>query len=244
MNYSVIIIDDEPLAHSVLHNYLKRIKGLELKADFFNAPDAYVYLSKNKTDIVLLDIKMPEQTGLEFLRSLKTKPITILITAYRDFAFEGFELGVIDYLLKPIQFTRFEIAIKRAMEFLRLSQVADSLDQQDNSSKTDYELLIKNGTKKILLDYRSIIYAQGLKDYTILQTDNRKYVVKGSVKIFEEFLPNDFFIRVHKSFIIARNRIKVVHKNRIEMENFYIPVGRIFKADLDDYLNSKKANNH
>jgi DNA-binding LytR/AlgR family response regulator len=243
MSYSVIIIDDEPLAHSVLHNYLKRVPGVDLQADFFNAPDAHSYLSKNKADIILLDIKMPEQTGLEFLRSLKTKPITILITAYRDFAFEGFELGVIDYLLKPIQFSRFEIAIKRAMEFLRLSKAADSFDQHDTSSKTDYELLIKNGTKKILLDYRKIMYAQGLKDYTILQTDDRKYVVKGSVKTFEEFLPNDFFIRVHKSFIVARNRIKVVHKNRIEMENFYIPVGRFFKADLDEYLNSKKSSN-
>lgn len=208
---------------------------MEVVESFYNAIDAKKWLEKGSADIFLLDIQMPELTGLDFLRSLKVKPVTILTTAYRDYAIEGFELGVIDYLLKPIQFSRLEMAMNRAMDFLRLSKTGDTIDFTKKKEK-QFELLIKTGTTKILLDYRSVVYAQGLKDYTILHTKEKKYVVKGSVKAFQDFLPNDFFIRVHKSFIVARHKIKLVHKGKIELDNVSIPIGRIYKSEVDDLL--------
>jgi DNA-binding LytR/AlgR family response regulator len=234
MSYSVIIIDDEPYSHKVLQNHIASMPHLELKASFFNATDGHAWLDTNKTDIILLDIKMPEISGLEFLRSLPEKPITIFITAFRDYALEGFELGVIDYLLKPVQFNRLEMAINRAIDFLQLVNTANSIDNQE-SNKT-FDILIKEGGRKAIIDFRDIIYAQGLKDYTILQTARKKYVVKGSVKTIENYLPADFFMRVHKSFIVAKHKIKMVHKNKIELEDVLIPIGRVYKEAVDQWL--------
>jgi DNA-binding LytR/AlgR family response regulator len=238
MKYSCIIIDDEPLSHKVLKNHIGKIPNLEVKNSFYNAIDAHNWLNQESVDIILLDIQMPELTGLDFLRSLKIKPLTILTTAFRDYAIEGFELGVVDYLLKPIQFNRLDIAIQRAIDFLRLSKTGATIDFSTAKTNRNFELLIKTGTAKVLLDYRSITYAQGLKDYTILHTREKKYVVKGSVKTFEDFLPAEFFMRVHKSFIVAREKIRIVHKGRIEFENTYVPIGRNYKAAVDAYLQS------
>lgn len=234
MTYSCIIIDDEPLSHDVLKNHLAKTPEVEFVAAFFNAQDAGLYLQHHKVDILLLDIQMPEINGLDFLRSLSIKPVSIITTAFRDYAVEGFDLGVIDYLLKPIVFERFETAIKRAVDFLNLVKSDASLDLKEG--KSTYEILIKAGTKKIKLDYRTISFAQGLKDYTILHTDEKKYVVKGSIKAFEEYLPDDYFVRVHKSFLVARPKIKIVYKNKIDLGKITIPIGRHFKSRIDALL--------
>ncbi len=228
MSFTCVIVDDEPPSHQVLKSHIERIPNLQLVAEFYNANDASDYFKKHSADILLLDIQMPEVTGIEFLRSLPVKPITIFSTAYRDYAFEGFELGVIDYLLKPVNFERFEMAVQRAIDFLQMSRPENAIDI--------HEILIKSGTKKILIDYREIIYAQGLKDYTILHTSGKKYVVKGSVKAFEEYLPSDFFLRVHKSFIVAKSKIKLVYRNKIELENVSIPIGRSYKEGVENFL--------
>ena len=237
MKYTCIIVDDEPLSHKVLKNHIAKLPELHVLNSFYNAIDARNWLRKQLVDIILLDIQMPEITGLEFLRSLKIKPVTIVTTAFRDYAVEGFELGVIDYLLKPIQFSRLEVAINRAIDFLRLAKNADTVAFNPKTESGNFELLVKTGTTRVLLDYRTITFAQGLKDYTILHTRNKKYVVKGSVKAFEEFLPGDFFLRVHKSFIVARNKIKLVHKGKIEFDNTYVPIGRNYKGVVDEFLN-------
>jgi DNA-binding LytR/AlgR family response regulator len=236
MSYSVIIIDDEPYSHKVLQNHIARMPQLQLKANFFNAADGRAWMEINKTDIILLDIKMPEISGLEFLRSLAEKPITIFITAFRDYALEGFELGVIDYLLKPVQFNRLELAINRAIDFLQLVNTANAIDNQEKEITKNFEILIKDGNRKTVIDYRDIIYAQGLKDYTILQTAKKKYVVKGSVKTIENYLPADFFMRVHKSFIVAKDKIRIVYKNKIELDDLLIPIGRLYKEAVDQWL--------
>jgi DNA-binding LytR/AlgR family response regulator len=233
MNYSCVIVDDEPPSHQVLKSHIERIPNLQLAAGFYNAADAGSYLGSTSVDILLLDIQMPELTGIEFLRSLPVKPITIFITAFRDYAFEGFELGVIDYLLKPVHFERFEMAIRRATDFMQMTRPENAIDFRELEPQKNFEILIKSGTRKIMIDYRNIIYAQGLKDYTILHTADKKYVVKGSVKAFEEYLPADYFLRVHKSFIVARHQVKLVYKNKIELENVSIPIGRSYKEALE-----------
>jgi DNA-binding LytR/AlgR family response regulator len=228
MNFTCVIVDDEPPSHQVLKSHIERISNLELAAEFYNASDAGEYFKKHSADILLLDIQMPEVNGIDFLRSLTVKPITIFSTAFRDYAFEGYELGVIDYLLKPVHFDRFETAIRRAMDFMQMSKPENAISL--------HEILIKSGTKKILVDHRTIVYAQGLKDYTILHTTDRKYVVKGSVKAFEEYLPSEFFLRVHKSFIVAKSQLKLVYRNKIELDNVSIPIGRSYKDAVDNFL--------
>jgi len=237
MKFSCIIIDDEPLSHSVLKNHLQHTPEIQLVACFHNAQDAGNILERHTIDLILLDIHMPEINGLDFLRSLEVKPVTIITTAYRDYALDGFELGVIDYLLKPIEIDRFVNAIKRATEFLHLVKSGDTADI--NPPDHSHNILIKTGTKKIMLDYRKIIFAQGLKDYTILHTHEAKYVVKGSIKSFEDYLPNDYFVRVHKSFIVAKPKIQVVHKNKIELETIAIPIGRNFKETVDALMRAE-----
>ncbi len=234
MKFTCIIVDDEPLSHNVLKSHLRDMPDVSLVAGFTNAVDARSYLGENPVDLLLLDIQMPEITGLEFLRSLETKPVTIITTAFRDYALEGFELGVIDYLLKPIELERFRRSLARALDFLQLVRAGDSIDF--DSAEDSHSILIKTGTKKVMLDYRTIVFAQGLKDYTILHTDSRKYVVKGSVKAFEEYLPKDKFVRVHKSFIVAKHLIKVIYKNKIELESVSIPIGRSFRETVDAAL--------
>jgi DNA-binding LytR/AlgR family response regulator len=234
MKFSCIIIDDEPLSHNVLKNHLQHTPEIQLTAAFYNAKDAGKYLATHTTDLILLDIQMPEISGLDFLRSIDNKPVTIITTAFRDYALEGFELGVIDYLLKPIELPRFISAVKRAVDFLQLVRSDETGDA--NPPDNAHKILIKTGTKKVLLDYRKIIFAQGLKDYTILHTDETKYVVKGSIKACEEYLPGDYFVRVHKSFVIAKPKIRVVHKNKIELDSVAIPIGRNFRETVDTLL--------
>jgi DNA-binding LytR/AlgR family response regulator len=237
MKFSCIIIDDEPLSHNVLKSHLEHTPVIQLIASFFNARDAALYLETHTTDLLLLDIQMPEINGLDLLRSLEIKPVTIITTAFRDYALEGFELGVIDYLLKPIELERFTSAIKRATDFLQLVKSGDTGDM--NLPDSNYNILIKTGTKKILLDYRKIIYAQGLKDYTILYTEEKKYVVKGSIKSLVDYLPGDYFMRVHKSFIVAKPMIQVIYKNKIELDSIAIPIGRNFKETVTALLDKK-----
>ena len=237
MKFSCIIIDDEPLSHTVLKNHLQHVPDIQLVASFHNAQEAGTYLESHTVDLLLLDIHMPEINGLDFLRSLETKPVTIITTAFRDYALDGFELGVIDYLLKPIELDRFVNAIKRVTEFLLLVKSGDTGDI--NPPDHSHNILIKTGTKKIMLDYRKIIFAQGLKDYTILHTNETKYVVKGSIKSFEDYLPNDYFVRVHKSFIVAKPKIQIVHKNKIELDSIAIPIGRNFKDTVDALMRAR-----
>jgi DNA-binding LytR/AlgR family response regulator len=239
MKYSCIIIDDEPLSHDVLKNHLAAFPELQLVGNFYNAKDARHFLDGQPVDILLLDIEMPEISGLDFLRGLNEKPVSIITTAYRDYAVEGFELGVIDYLMKPIAFERLEQALKRATDFLQLVKTDDSIDFSEENR--NFEILIKTGTKRVLVDYRKIIFAQGLKDYTILHTETEKYVVKGSVKAFESYLPNHYFVRVHKSFIVAIPKIKIARRNKIELGPLSIPIGRAFKNKVDEILQGRNS---
>lgn len=234
MKYSCIIIDDEPLSHDVLKNHLAAFPEIRLAGNFYNAKDAHKFLEDKTVDILLLDIEMPEISGLDFLRSLDEKPVSIITTAYRDYAVEGFELGVIDYLMKPVPFERFEVSLRRAIDFLQLVKTDDSIDFSEE--KQNFEILIKTGTKRVLVDYRKIIFAQGLKDYTILHTETEKYVVKGSVKAFESYLPKNYFVRVHKSFIVAIPKIKIARRNKIELGQLSIPIGRAFKSKVEEIL--------
>ena len=227
MKYKCVVVDDEPLAHKVLLSYIQKIETLEVVQQCYTAEDARSYLVGNSVDILFQDIEMPEETGIHLLQSLSSKPLTIFTTAYLHYSLEGFELGVIDYLVKPIRYERFERAVNRAIEFLQLLQLRSGIDSGHK------EILIKTGNKKIAVHRNSISHVQALKDFVIIYTANAKYVVRSTMKEMEELLGTDAFVRVHKSFIVAKNKTRFFSANKIEFDNYEIPVGRKYKKLVD-----------
>jgi DNA-binding LytR/AlgR family response regulator len=234
MSYTCMIVDDEPIAHDVLLEYISAMDGLAVCHQCYNASVAAAYLSANAIDILFLDIQMPGMDGLRFLESLPNKPVTIITTAFRDYALEGFELGVMDYLVKPIKPERFGLAVKRAAEFITLQRKNESLAEPDTGGGKTF--VIKSGTRQISLLIGDITHVQGLKDYAIIYAGEKKYVVKGYIKNMEALLPAGYFTRVHKSFIVANARIKIINRNKIEFDNYQVPVGRLYKAAVEGLL--------
>jgi DNA-binding LytR/AlgR family response regulator len=227
-----MIIDDEPLAQDVLAEHLSAIADLQLVGRFNNAFAAKEFLDKFETDLILLDIEMPEMTGISFLRGLENPPLTIFTTAYRNYAFEGFELGVIDFLLKPIAFARFAAAIDKVRDFLLLK----NQDTQLEPGQPEPEFIfVKSGVKRIKLYFDQVTHIQGLKDYAIIHTPSEKIVVKGSVKMVQQMFPAALFVRVHKSFLVSVKAIRRLERNRIMIDQHQIPIGRNYREEVEKY---------
>jgi DNA-binding LytR/AlgR family response regulator len=228
-----VLIDDEPLAREILAGYIARHEGMELAGSFSNALEGHEYLKHHPVDVLFLDIEMPEISGIDFLRAIPQAPITVFTTAFRDYAFEGFELGVIDFLLKPISYNRFCKAVDKVREFL-------SLEREDTGLETSEDvpnfIFVKSGVQKIKLFFSDVTHIQGLKDYAIIHASTGKIVIKGSIKTMQELFPETLFIRVHKSFIVAKDKIRRVERNRIIIADHQIPIGRNYKAVMDKLI--------
>jgi DNA-binding LytR/AlgR family response regulator len=233
MMLSCMIVDDEPLAHKVLLDYIKRTDMLLVVKQAFSAAEAREYLSMHTIDILFLDIEMPEETGVALLRSLPQKPVTIFTTAYINYSLEGFELGVMDYLVKPMRYERFETAVKRAADFIELFKLKSNIESEKNKNDS---LLIKTGKRRKTIGKNQVTHVQALKDYVIIYCGEEKYVVRSTMKEMEELLGTADFIRVHKSFIIAKQKANFYAGEKIEFNGFEIPVGRKYRKDVDDLL--------
>jgi len=225
-----VIIDDEPLAREILAGYMLQLEYVRLVGSFNNAFDALQFLRHHPADALFLDIKMPEMNGIEFLKGLTHPPITVFTTAFRDYAFEGFELGVIDFLLKPISQDRFLVAIGKIKDFLSL-KTDDA--RFEISKETPEFIFVKSGVQRIKLCFADVTHIQGLKDYAIIHAATGKIVIKGSVKSMQQLFPDAQFIRVHKSFIIAKDKIRRIEKNRIIIGDHQIPIGRNYKEEVE-----------
>ncbi len=230
-----VVVDDEPLALEILDGYLKRIDHVHSVFLFSNASDALHHLKDHHADVLLLDIEMPEMTGIQFLKLLPEPPLTVFTTAYRNYAFEGYELGVIDFLLKPISFKRFGQAIDKIREFLALKAQYDHADDLPAEESTDF-IFVKSGVQRIKLCFNEVTHIQGLKDYAIIYTSKEKILLKGSIKAMLDIFPQKRFVRVHKSFIVSVNKITRLESNRIILNGHEIPIGRSFKEDLERLL--------
>ncbi len=225
-----VIIDDEPLAREVLAGYMDQLNHVKLVGSFSNAFDAQGFLTDNTVDALFLDIEMPEMSGNYLLKSLPNPPITVFTTAFRDYAFEGYELGVIDFLLKPVSRARFLVSLEKIKDFLSLK--ADDAGIEMSSDEPEF-IFVKSGVLKIRLLFDDVTHIQGLKDYAIIHTVTDKIVTKGSVKSMQELFPESQFIRVHKSFMVSRNKIRRIEKNRIIIGDHQIPIGRNYKEELE-----------
>ncbi len=230
---NIAVIDDEPLAREVLEGYLKRLSGIGQILLFPNAMAALAGLKDSGTQLLFLDIEMPEMSGIEFLKRLAEPPLTIFTTAYRNYAFEGYELGVIDFLLKPIAFNRFEQAITKARELLALKEHSHL---EENQANIDDFIFVKSGVQRIKLQFSEVSHIQGLKDYAIIHTPAKKILLKGSIKAMQDLFPADRFLRVHKSFIINLQKVQQLDRNSIFLNGQQVPIGRNFREDLEKFI--------
>lgn len=235
-----IVVDDESLARDVLEGYLGRLDFVESVRQFGNAREALAYLENHQADVLFLDIEMPGMNGIDFLNRiaelpLAHPPITVFTTAYRNYAFEGFELGVIDFLLKPIAYPRFIQAIEKIRDFLSLKEQNARLDDNpaDDSPGT---IFVKSGVQRIKLNFDDVTHIQGLKDYAIIYTLTGKIVLKGSIKAMHDIFPKNRFMRVHKSFIVAVSKINRLERNRLIISGNQVPIGRNYKEEVESAL--------
>ena len=220
-----IIVDDEPLAREGMELNVQDVSFLELVGQFGNAISANDYLASNDVDLMFLDVQMPGITGLDFLRTLSKKPLVIMTTAYPEYALEGFELDVLDYLLKPIRLERFVKAVNKAKKLYDLQQPQSNTVE---SISADF-IYIKSDRKYIRVFFRDILYIKGLKDYVMIHTKKEKIMTAMNIKTINSQLPDSIFVRVSKSYIINIDFVDFVDQDFIQVAGEEIPLGRTYK---------------
>lgn len=235
---NVLVVDDEFHARKLLSEYVSKLPFLTLSGMASNVFEAMTLLQKEKIDVMLLDIQMPEITGLEFARRLKNPPSIIFTTAYSEYAVESYELDVVDYLLKPIAFPRFLQAINKVTErkitYDTSQSVVNVIHQQPEKSEKpeDDSLVIKSGYKVYRINYEELLFIEGQREYVTFHTVKQKITTLYSLKELEERLPSSRFIRIHKSYIISLKHIEVIDKNILQIAGKKLPVGGSYKDSL------------
>lgn len=235
MTLRCAVIDDEYLARQYISDYIQKIPFLELKGDFNSPLKAIDLIKSGKIDLIFLDIQMPEITGLDFLKTLDKKPYVIITTAYKQYALEGYELSVTDYLLKPFSFERFLKAVNKVLELKEKAlgtgtQLSD--DQPETTLHDDY-IVIRADRKHYKVNYEDLIYIEGQKAYVTFHTSTKRITALASLKDLAEKLPEKRFIRIHKSYIVSVKKIDSLEGNQIEIGDKRLPIGKSYKKELD-----------
>lgn len=230
-----LVVDDESIAMTGLVHYIGKIDYLELEASCSSAIEAGFILKKQKIDLMFLDINMPYLSGLEFLETLEEAPLTILTTAYSEYALDGFRLHVVDYLLKPIAFQRFFQATQRALDLYR-SRI---LLQQDENMETD-DIFIRQGDVFLRINRQEILYVEAMQNYLKLYMENGAFIIHQTMKSLEEMLPKDTFFRIHKSFLVNISCIDSISGGRLFIKGTELPISRHRKESLLNMVVYKK----
>ena len=240
-----LIIDDEPPAREILKQHIANVEALELAGTCSNAVEAVSFLKEHPVDLLLLDIQMPQLLGTNFIRTLKNPPKVIFTTAYRKYAVEGFELDAVDYLLKPISFERFLKAVNKVLQLNISSAQAmpTSATKEKQNGESNSFLYFRAERKMVKVFFRDILYVEGLKDYIRIVTDNKTIVTKYVLSTLEEMLPANEFLRIHKSYIVAIYKIDSYNADTIHIAKHELPIGRLYKFDVNRALNASSANN-
>ncbi|MFI5452671.1 LytR/AlgR family response regulator transcription factor [Pedobacter sp. UC225_61] len=238
MSLRCLIIDDEPLAHEVILEYSKDIHFLEICGQCYRATEGLEFLSSNEIDLIFLDIRMPKLNGLDFLRTLQHKPLVIITSAYEEYALESFDLAVCDYLLKPFRFDRFLKAVNRALESHNLkNQSIKSSSSSSSPINNNQQISIKSDKKHVLIKLNDIYYLESLGNYVKVWGDLNFLLTPRTLSSFEEQLPSEVFIRIHKSFIINKKFVHYMEGNMIFLKNNQqIPVGKNYKSVIKHLL--------
>lgn len=230
------IIDDEPLALDLLESYVRKTSFLNLVGRYSSAISAMSDIQQKKVDLLFLDIQMPGMDGLEFAKMLQQETRIVFTTAFSQYALEGYRVNALDYLLKPISYKAFSESAERALEWFRMKQGGG--DAETESDTSDDCIFVKSEYKLLQIQLSKILYIEGLKDYVKIYTEDnpRPILSLSSMKAMEERLPADRFLRVHRSFIVQKGKIRVVDRGRIVFGNVNIPVSDTYKQELAAFL--------
>jgi len=229
MKIKCLIVDDEPLAQRVVEKYLLQVPYLECVGKCLDAIEAMEALKEQKVDLIFLDINMPRLSGINFLKTLKNPPMVIITTAYTEYALEGYELDVLDYLKKPFSFERFIKAVNKAIE---KGEQLKSHTTESISSKNIQYIFVKSNKKTINVEIDNICYIEALGDYVKIFTTEGHIVTYQSLKGIEKLLPGDRFFRIHKSFIVALSKIVSIEGNMVNVERGTLPIGNNYKQSF------------
>jgi len=235
MKINCAIIDDEPLARKGLSEYVHDVDFLQLEGVYEDALKAGPGITSHKIELIFLDIQMPRISGIDFLKTLAHPPLVILTTAYPQFALEGYELNVLDYLVKPISFPRFLKAVVKAKEQLELKHH----EQPVQDLKDDY-IFIKADNKLVKIFFKNILYVEALQNYVCVHTADKKYITYLTFKSIEENLPHDLFLKVHKSYIVQLAKVDAVDGNELHVGEFRVPISRNNKEEVMQKLVANK----
>ena len=236
-----LVIDDELPAREILKKHITDVEALELSGTCANAVEAISFLKDNRVDLLFLDIQMPHLLGTNFLRTLKNPPKVIFTTAYRKYAVEGFELDAVDFLLKPISFERFLKGVNKILQLSLADNSGRTTQTENYSESTPPFLYFRTNRKMVKVLFNEILYIEGLNDYIKIVTNTKPIITKHLLASLEEMLPPSEFVRIHKSFIVAINKIESFNTDSVEIARNEIPIGRSYKLNVNKILRSSSA---
>lgn len=222
-----LIIDDEHIAHEIIKGYCDLLHNMQLEKNCYDGLEAFEYLNKNEVDLIFLDLNMPKLKGFDFLKTLKNPPKVIVTTAYKEFALEGYELNISDYLLKPFGFDRFLKAINKT--FSTSVPERKIVAQEDTVAN---RIFLRSNKKHIQLEIDAILYVEASGNYVKVISKNETITIREKLSSVLELLPKEIFLQVHKSFAVAPKHIKSIEGNRIFIEDYIIPIGKLYKTNI------------
>lgn len=234
------VVDDEPLALGLMASYVKKTPFLKLVGAYSSAVQAMQEMHDHIVDLIFLDIQMPELNGLDYSRMIPQQTRVVFTTAFNQYALDGYKVNALDYLLKPVSYPDFLQAANKAQEWFNLIERSQ---QPENTEKEEdiQSIFIKSEYKLIQIELKNILYIEGLKDYVKIYEENAPKPIMSlmSMKAMEEMLPSDRFMRVHRSYIVQKEKIRIIEHNRIVFGNTYIPIGDSYKQVFQDFLNKR-----
>jgi len=227
-----LIIDDEQIAHKIIMEYCEMLPMMSLQKNCYSALEALEYLNTNEVDLIFLDLNMPKLKGFEFLKTLTSPPKVIVTTAYNEFAIEGYELNVTDYLLKPFSFERFLSAVNK----VTASTPPTKQLPVENEQASANQIFLKQNNSHIQVDVNTILYIEASGNYTKVVTTVDTITIREKISNTLEMFPKEEFIQVHKSYAIAKKHIKSIEGNRIHIGDYIVPIGKLYKININKLL--------
>ncbi|OQP50023.1 DNA-binding response regulator [Niastella koreensis] len=234
--FTCMVIDDEPLAIQLLANHIGKLPFLELTNEFNDPMEALLSFSNHPVDLIFLDIQMPQLNGIQFMKLLQNRSRVIITSAYQKYAIEGFEHDVVDYLLKPIRFERFYKAVEKAYKLKNPDQQPEP--PKELQPATGGYIFVKVETRMVRIELDDILFVEGLKNYVSINTKTQKFISLQTMKQLEETLPHNRFVRVHKSFIIALDKISSIERQEITIQDRIVPIGLTFQEQFFKLLDA------
>ena len=234
-----LIIDDEPLARDVLRRYFKKLPVLDLVGEFSNAIDAFMFLQFNEVDILFLDIRMPELLGTELIQSIKNPPKVIFTTAYKEYAFDGYELDAVDYLLKPIRFDRFLKAVNKALPGYENILLGNNIPDEPQRQAGIDSIYLRIDRKQVRIVLNEILYIESDKDYVKIFTKEKMHLCRQTISSIEALINKNEFVRIHRSFIVPINKINSYTHELVEVNKKELPIGKFYLNHFLKVVDSK-----